>query len=148
MLTWGLSKCQSSSKCHSTKISLSNTLTVRCRNTRLLTRPRLAYDNKKCLYTRYYNAGCSYLPWCTSSALSSAQDSSVRNSLVMQVGPLFSRGYQNFQEKRVRPDQHFGNFGPPDQFFRRTKISVKCLFYTWKCREVGLPMGCTYKPFQ
>ena len=110
VLTWGLSKCQSSSKCHSTKIPLSNTLTVRWRNTRLLTRPRLAYDDKKCLYTRYYNAGCSYLPWCSSSALSSAQDSSMRNSLVMQVGPLFSRGDQNFQEKRVRRDQFFGKF--------------------------------------
>ena len=37
ILTWGLSKRQSSSKCHSTKIPLSNTLTVRWRNTRFLT---------------------------------------------------------------------------------------------------------------
>ena len=42
----------------------------------------------------------------------------------MQVGPIFSRGDQNFQEKMVRPDQYSGNFGLPDQFFRRTKISV------------------------
>ena len=41
-----------------------------------------------------------------------------------QVGPLFSRGDQNFQEKMVRPDQYFGNFGPPNQFFQNFRDSA------------------------
>ena len=41
-----------------------------------------------------------------------------------KVGPIFSQGGQNFQEKMVRPDRYSGNFGPPNQFFRWTKISV------------------------
>ena len=67
---------------------------------------------------------CSYPAYCSSLALSSAQNSSKRNSLVIQVGPIFSPGDQNFQEKIVRPDRYSGNFGPQDQFFRRTKIFV------------------------
>jgi len=31
---------------------------------------------------------------------------------------------QNFQGKMVQVDHYSWNFGPPDQFFRRTKISV------------------------
>ena len=50
--------------------------------------------------------------------------SSRRKPLAVRTGPLFLEGGQNFQEKMILPDQYSGNFGPPDQFFRRTKISV------------------------
>ena len=73
---------------------------------------------------------CSYPPWCSSLALSSAQGSK-RNSRVVQVGLLFSRGVQNFWEKMVRPDWYSGNFGPQDQFFCWTKISVTKKWSAW-----------------
>ena len=46
------------------------------------------------------------------------------SNIVLVLGPFIPSPDQIFQGKMVRADHFYWNFGPPDQFFRRTKISM------------------------